>query len=93
MWKLQTAKDFLAEQSDDDRTDWIVPNIIAPSTVTIFVAPRGLGKSLVLHALLVAVAGLLFLGRMVKQVPSRYKAETTPGVRFVADLPVECARC
>jgi hypothetical protein len=68
VWKLQTAKDFLAEESTDNE-DWIVERILAPARVTFFVSPRGIGKTLVLHAILVAIArGLLFLGRAVRQM-------------------------
>jgi len=68
VWPFQAAEDFLAEEDDDDRTDWIVEKIVAPASTTLLVSPRGLGKTMILHALAVSIAkGTLFVGRPVKQ--------------------------
>jgi AAA domain len=68
-WELITAKALLAEQEDDDNDNCIVERFAVPGCVTVLASPRGLGKTMILHSMLVSVArGRLFLGRPVKQV-------------------------
>jgi len=68
VWPFQVAEDFLAEADDSDQTAFVVDKIAARSSTTLLVSPRGLGKTMFLHAMALSIAkGTLFLGRPVEQ--------------------------
>jgi hypothetical protein len=68
LWaKAKAAPDFCAEE--DKEIEGHAKDLLFPSTITVIAAPRGIGKTLVLHDLAVAMAkGEYFRGEKVNSL-------------------------
>ena len=65
--KAKSAPDFCAEE--DKEIEGYAKALLYPETITVIAAPRGIGKTLVLHALAVAIAkGEYFRGEKVNSL-------------------------
>ena len=76
--RAQAVSDFLTA-SDEDDVESLVDRVLIPGFLTLFVAPRGLGKTHYAMALAIALAtGGVFLGQRLKQSRVLYVDRDNP---------------